>query len=605
MNTTTTFDSTKESLSDLLRSIAEGKTQLPDFQRGWVWDDEHIRSLLASVSLSFPIGTVMMLATGNEQVRFRPRLVEGVQLQTWVEPERLILDGQQRLTSLFQSLWSGRAVATRDSRKKARNLWYYIDIAKALDPNGDRDEAVISLPEDRIVRNFRGEVIADYSSPEKEYEAGLFPLLKLFSSSDWRRAYSKYWKYDDKHMEMFDGFEDTIIKRFEQYQMPKITLSEATPKEAVCIVFEKVNTGGVSLTVFELMTATFAADDYNLRDDWQRRKELLSDLPVLDTVTSDDLLQAITLLATYQRNRDSINYGISRERSPGVSCKRKDILRLSLAEYLRWVDAITEGFKRAAKLLYSQKIFTARDLPYRTQLVPLAAVYALLGDRANTDSVRTKLMQWYWCGVLGELYGSAIETRFAKDLPEILVWIEGGNEPDTIRDANFVPARLYTLRTRNSAAYKGIYALLLRDGGQDFRSGEPIDVQMYTADRIDIHHIFPRGWCEKQGIDKRRYDSIINKTPLAAKTNQMIGSKAPSSYLQQMQQQAGVDPGRMDQMLYSHVIDPIHIRNDHFENFLVERERALLQRIERAMGKPILTDSVLTVDDFGLDEEDE
>lgn len=87
----TTFDSTKESLLDLLRSIREGKTQLPDFQRGWVWDDEHIRSLLASVSLSYPIGTVMMLQTGGNGVRFKPRPMEGVHLVEPCLPERLIL----------------------------------------------------------------------------------------------------------------------------------------------------------------------------------------------------------------------------------------------------------------------------------------------------------------------------------------------------------------------------------------------------------------------------------------------------------------------------------------------------------------------------------
>jgi uncharacterized protein with ParB-like and HNH nuclease domain len=77
MHSITMFDSTRESLQDLLRSIRDGRTQLPDFQRGWVWDDEHIRSLLASVSMSYPIGAVMMLQTGNPAVRFQPHAVEG------------------------------------------------------------------------------------------------------------------------------------------------------------------------------------------------------------------------------------------------------------------------------------------------------------------------------------------------------------------------------------------------------------------------------------------------------------------------------------------------------------------------------------------------
>lgn len=98
-----TFDSTKMGLLDLLKDIKIGKTQLPDFQRGWVWDDDRIKNLLASVSLAFPIGSILLLETGNDSTRFKPRPVEGV-TDVPTEPERLILDGQQRLTSLFQSL---------------------------------------------------------------------------------------------------------------------------------------------------------------------------------------------------------------------------------------------------------------------------------------------------------------------------------------------------------------------------------------------------------------------------------------------------------------------------------------------------------------------
>ena len=173
MDAIITFDSTKESLLAMLKDIRQGKIQLPDFQRGWIWDDDRIMSLIASISLSYPIGTVMMLQTGNEDVHFKPRLVEGVTLDDPPEPERLILDGQQRLTSFLQAIYSDRPVDTKDSRGARLRRWYYIDIALAMKANGDREEAIKSLPEDRKISNFRREVIADYSTPEKEYEAGL------------------------------------------------------------------------------------------------------------------------------------------------------------------------------------------------------------------------------------------------------------------------------------------------------------------------------------------------------------------------------------------------------------------------------------------------
>jgi len=267
----TTFDSTKESLIDLLQSVKQGKTQLPDFQRGWVWDDDHIRSLLASVSLSFPIGAVMMLQTGNPDVRFKPRLVEGLTLANSPEPERLILDGQQRLTSLFLALLSDYPVSTRDRRDHQIQRWYYLDIAKALSPNGDREEAIAGIPEDRQIRNFRNEVIADYSTTEKECAAELFPLHLVYNTPGlmaWQRTYVKV--APGQMEERFDRFNQllaSVIQRFQQYQIPLILMRKQTPKEAVCQVFEKVNTGGVSLTVFELLTATYAADEYNLRED--------------------------------------------------------------------------------------------------------------------------------------------------------------------------------------------------------------------------------------------------------------------------------------------------------------------------------------------------
>ena len=169
----------------------------------------------------------------------------------------------------------------------------------------------------------------------------------------------------------------------------------------------------------------------------------------------------------------------------------------------------------------------------------------------------------------------------------MLSWLEGGPEPATIADANFAPARLLTLRTRNSAAYKGLYALLMRDGCLDFRTGYGIDLQMYFDEKIDIHHIFPQKWCKANGIDAKRCDSVVNTTPISARTNRMIGGNAPSVYLSRVQKSAGTDAGRMNEILRSHLIDPVPLGADDFHSFFETRSHALLERIERAMGKAI------------------
>jgi hypothetical protein len=599
MNGKTTFTSDKETLQTLLGKIASGDSQIPEFQRGWVWDDAHIRSLLASISMSYPIGAIMMLETGNPDVRFKPRPVEGAVFAIGKEPERFILDGQQRLTALFQSILSNRPVLTYDHRGKEIKRWYYMQMSAALDPKTEREESIWGLPEDKTIKNFRGEIIADYSVPVSEYQNDLFPLNKLLNASEWRREYNKFWEYRRDKSDLFDQFEAEIIESFKQYLIPVIIIQKQTPKEAICQVFEKVNTGGVSLTVFELLTATFAADGFELRKDWEAKKARLTSLgklgavaKVLNAVQNDDVLQAITLLATFDKRSSFLASGGAIDQAPGISCKRRDILKLTLEDYKLWSDRAIEGFIRAGRLIYSQKVFDARDLPYRTQLVPLAAVLTMLQEKVEIIAAKEKLVQWYWCGVLGELYGGAIETRFANDLPEVLAWIDGsGREPRTVADANFHRSRLYTLQTRNSAAYKGISALLMRDGGFDFISGVPITEATYFDDKIDIHHIFPRDYCVEAKLDKKKWNCIINKTPISASTNRTIGGKAPSNYLPRIEKRAGVSADQMNTILKSHLIDPDSMRGDDFERFIMLREKELLKRIEKAMGKSALEDS--------------
>ena len=592
MSNETNFDSTKAYLEDFLKDINNGKMQLPDFQRGWVWDNDHIRSLLASISLAFPIGAVMTLENGGEDVRFKPRPIEGTDSSiSEIVPETLILDGQQRLTSLYQALFCKDPVKTKDAKGKRIQRLYFIDMKSALNQD-DPEEAIISVSEEGLLKGFGGQVLLDVSTKEKQYQKDVFPASLLFDSAEWRQEYNEYWNYDAEKMKMFNDFERITIKRFEKYQIPVIKLLKETSKEAVCLVFEKVNTGGVSLTVFELLTATFAADDFQLRDDWSKREEYLkSRYPVLRSLQSDDFLQAISLIVTYHRRLDAIKVLDDSERVPGISCKRRDILRLTVNDYSKWADQVVNGFEKAARFLYRQKIFTFKDLPYRTQIVPLAAIFVALSEEAENDGAFRKISQWFWCGVLGELYGGAIETRFTRDLPEVIDFVRHElKPPTTVNDANFAANRLLTLRTRNSAAYKGIYALLMRDESLDFRTGEPIEAQTYFRDSIDIHHIFPKKWCEDQKISSDTYNSIINKTALSAKTNRKIGKKAPSDYLMDIQKEAGIASDRMDEILHSHRINPKNLYMNDFQSFYEGRAEELLSVIEKAMGKNINRD---------------
>jgi len=588
------FDSTKKSLYEILKDVQRGKIQLPDFQRGWVWDDNRIKGILASVAKSFPIGAVMLLETGNESIRFKTKPVEGVTNVNGVKPEMLILDGQQRITSLYQTIISNKVVTTRNAKGYEINRWYYVDMVKAMDSSTDLEEAIFSINENKIVtENIGRDIVLDLSKSEYEYKNLMYPVCMVDEYDNWYTKFFEYWDYDREKIKFWNEFMKKIIDSFKQYALPVIIMYKENPKEAVCQVFEKVNTGGVSLTVFELLTASFAAEKFDLKEDWEKIKSEFKHFKVLGNTSNTDIIQSITLYSTYRKRQEQIKAG-NVENLTAISAKRKEMLNLSLADYEKYRHDIVQGYKKASKILTENHIFSSRDLPYSTQLVPMAAILARLGDKIDNIGNKQKLIRWFWCGVFGELYGSANETRYALDLVQVADWIENnGVEPKTIYDANFSPSRINTLRTRNSAAYKGVYAILLDEGTRDWLSGTKIDISTYFADSIDIHHIFPVIWCEKKKLPRNDFDCIVNKTPLSGPTNKFVSGEAPSKYLERLKKRLNVSEEVFTAILKSHVLNPDLMYSDNFYEFFDDRKEQILNRIEQAMGKTIVRDQLI------------
>lgn len=210
---------------------------------------------------------------------------------------------------------------------------------------------------------------------------------------------------------------------------------------------------------------------------------------------------------------------------------------LSLDDYQRYAPEVTDAFKRAARFLCGQGFVDGRFLPYGSQLIPLAAIFATLGKLADPFPAQVRLERWFWCGVFGELYSGAIESCFAADLPQVVGWSRGGEEPKTIADAQFTSSRLLTMRTKNSAV----------------------------------------------GLKADRFNSIINKTPLSAYANRSIGAKAPSVNVKELASHANDISGHVE----SHLINVGALLRDDFEAFWTAREDALLDQIENAMGKAV------------------
>ncbi len=602
-----TFQTNPFDLNKLLDDCNRGIIQLPDFQRSWVWDEDRIKSLVASVSRAFPIGALMSLDTGGP-VNFKPRPVEGAPREAKdISPQSLLLDGQQRMTSLYQVTLRGKVVETVTPKKKKVKRWFYIDIQKALDPSIDREEAIVGVPDDKIVRvDFGREEKLNLSSAKQEYACLMYPVSQVFDWDTWQDGFNEYWSGDKNEnvRAEFRTFKRQILENFKYYRVPVITLDRSTSKEAVCVVFEKVNTGGKALDAFELVTAMYAASGHELRKDWygddgtkgrhRRLAETLrpagADTGIIAGVGNTDFLQAISLFHTRDRRRAAEAAGKQGKELPAVSGNRQALLNLPLEAYKQYEGKVERGFVQAAKFLLMLHIYRIFDLPYQSQIVPLAAILADIGDAWEHEANRAKLVQWYWNGVFGELYGSAVETRIARDFMEVPVWLKGGPEPSTVSETLFRADRLKTMRMRLSAAYKGVNALLMKEGAQDFRSGQKFDHTVFFGENVDIHHIFPQEWCKNHHVKPNVFDSIINKTPLSYRTNRIIGGVAPSEYIAKLEKGNDTTPpissDRLDVYLKSHLIHPSLLRGDSFDAFMEDRQKQILALIEQATGKP-------------------
>lgn len=589
-------------LKDLLTQVQKGELQLPEFQRSWVWDDGKICKLIESIVMGFPMGAVMFLETGGE-VNYKPRLFTGVdESKIDVQPRFLVLDGQQRLTTLFQVFMSVKPVVTclEKNRDKEIHRYYYLDILKAIDDNVDMEDAIVSISDQKKKTEDIGRtILLDLSTREKEFEQMMFPLNLMFLDEgfDWLDDMVDFHGEErEKYKEIKKVFRSRIIDLVKSYKLPVIKVLKETSQASVCQIFENVNRGGVPLNVFELVTASLAAEGIELRQEWKRVKDSFEkqNYEVLKNVEGTDFITSMTLWNSYEK---------SLVNGSGVKCKKKDVLSLRRSVFDDKKAGMEQGFVDAARFLIKEGIFASANVPYNTQYVPLAAIFAY--DKSHEKLLdhaqyREKLRKWYWCGVFGELYGSANETRYALDIKDVFAWMKDDSLiPDTVSRSSFQANRLLTLQTRNSAAYKGVMALLLQSDIMDFATGAKMMVATYMSEETDIHHIFPATYCEKNKLPKDKWNSIVNKTMIYAATNRSIGGVAPSRYIKRLYKDNG-NLALVQQAIRSHKIDFDLLNADAFDAFIIDRAKSLLSLIEIATGKAVTDrESKETVELFG------
>lgn len=196
-------------------------------------------------------------------------------------------------------------------------------------------------------------------------------------------------------------------------------------------------------------------------------------------------------------------------------------------------------------------------------------------------------MRWFWCAVFGQAYENSPNSQAAKDYAEVLGWFDGGAEPECVRSFGFDPRLLRDTTPRQRALYRGTICLILRSGARDFHEQRPITGIMIADNHIDDHHIFPDAFLKTSDASttQRLRDCVLNRTLIDRSTNQRIGKRAPSDYLQEISETAGADS--LGKLLMSHLVNAgaeAPIWRDDYGSFLDQRQEAIWSIIKEITG---------------------
>jgi len=549
-------DTNPKGLKDLLAEINSRTMVLPDFQRDFVWEPSATQELIVSIASDYPAGSILRVR--DEKRVFAAREFEGAPRLNDYKHTFLVLDGQQRLTSLYQAFFG-----VGEHR-------YFLDLKKLID-GADFEEAISF----ERAKTKRAKALEDF---KYQAEGMVLPLSVLKSGGggflDWMLKATDELPSAERsqRLDAFKSINARWIKPIDEYRFPVVTLSSETEPAALCTIFETLNRTGVKLSVFELLTARFWPNNINLRALWDKARE---DYAILEDFEVDPyyVLQAVALAS---------------RKAP--SCKRSDVLNLETGDIEKWWSPVIVGLATALDILREDcKVMLPKWLPYQTMLAPFAAVLAKLGEpkTAEAGAQREKLKRWFWCAVFGQAYENAPNSRAAKDVTELLAWFGGDEVPETVSGVQFDPKALRDVTPRQRSVYRGTICLILGSGtgARDFHTQAVITSKLMNDEGIDDHHVFPAHYLEaEKGVVARLRDCVLNRTLIDRTTNQMISARAPSDYLSEIRKTPGFP---FDSVLASHCLPTgadSPFWSDDYEAFLSWREAALWREIKKATG---------------------
>lgn len=444
---------------------------------------------------------------------------------------------------------------------------FFLDVGGLLS-GAEVDESVRVLPADR----------AEPLSPlEAQANALVMPLARVRDGDSIRWIDSVVRERGDEDPDrvrsLLYDVHQAYVEPLVRYAFPVTVLPEATELEAVCTIFETLNRTGKPLTPFELISARAFADGLSLYDYWSTAQ---TEHPILDDFEIEPyyLLQVIALRL-------------------GAQCKRSVVLRLPADAIEReWGPAVADMSAVLSMLRSECGVLVGKWLPYRPMLIPLAVAWREVEHATGPDqgAMRAKLIQWFWCACFTGEYESSSATLAERDSPVLRAWLTGGDAPPAVRDFAWDPERWRTITVRQQGLYRATIALTLSQAPRDFHTAAPLTPELIEAEKIDDHHVFPRGFLRDIGRGAE-IDSVLNHVLIDRSTNIRIGKSAPSSYLTEVRSVLG---DGLDAVLVSHRLPPEPdslLMRDDFDAFLTWR----LERLDEALagktgrtGAPVL-----------------
>jgi hypothetical protein len=554
----------------LIEYARKGKIVLPQFQRNFVWSRDDITALLASVLEGHFIGSFLLLRTDSDSLPFAVRELEGVRLSSdQLRPDWMILDGQQRLTSLHYA-FAAPDIPLRWTKYPYR---FFLDLRRITD--GDLDNAISSDRTDRV---------GDRLNRQVQFESLVIPFTEVEQWNDWLNTYERWLvdrdrdAYFNRYFKIDKPAWNEAMDRIRSFLVPTLEIPKFQPDDPnriaeVCAIFEKMNSTGVRLSVYDLLTARLYKSSIDQHRLWEK------------AVESHELLEQFS-----DGKPDA--YGVYVLRTialiRGLDAKSKTLINLKPEQFERdWWRAI-ENIERALQRLTSTSedgfgVFDQRWAPYSTMVSPLAAMLDAI-EAKKLDHRAYKLMRrWYWASVFQERYAGAVESTIYRDYQDFL---HAANDPSfesvAIAEArvNIAENEAYSLRnvSRVNATYRGIMCLIAMRGAKDFQADDSIEFHA-----LEDHHVFPQAYLKRQkGPDGKatpsnRINSIVNRTLISAQTNRRISRSSPSHYLERL-----VPSERIEDIMASHFIDADSLtamQTDDFDAFLDARELNLLTEV--------------------------